>query len=69
MADNAKQAKRIAKGGKDLDYEQEALNGIQRSWDLDDKECMALALADAQVWATMHLARVTERAGNFHETA
>ncbi|MBW3538322.1 hypothetical protein KY386_02410 [Candidatus Parcubacteria bacterium] len=62
MADSAEQAKRIAEMGKELDYEQEALDAIQRSWELDDKECMALALADAQVWATLHLARVTAAA-------
>ncbi|MBI2797854.1 hypothetical protein HYX70_00960 [Candidatus Saccharibacteria bacterium] len=59
MADSAEQAKRIDEGGKQLDYEQEALASIVRSWELDDKECQALALADAQVWATLHLARVT----------
>lgn len=62
MADSAEQAKRIAEHGKELDYEQETLNGIQRSWELEDKECQALALADAQVWATLHLARVTQGA-------
>lgn len=45
----------------DLDYEDEALDGLRRSWLLDDRECQALALADAQVWATLHLARVTKR--------
>lgn len=61
MADSEEQAKRIETGGKDLDYEQEAINGIVRSWRLEDKECQALALADAQAWATLHLARVAER--------
>lgn len=59
MADSKEQAKRIDEGGKQLDYEQEAIASIVRSWELDDKECQALALADAQVWATLHLARVT----------
>ncbi|HSX14820.1 MAG TPA: hypothetical protein VLE72_02825 [Candidatus Saccharimonadales bacterium] len=62
MADSKKQAKRIAKKGKELDYEAMALESLQRSWELDDKECMALALADANAWATLHLARVTRRA-------
>jgi len=55
------QAKRIADRGKTLDYEQEALAGIQRSWEHEDPTCQALALADAQVWATLHLARQTMR--------
>lgn len=59
MADAKEQAERITARGKGLDYEQEALNGIQRSWEKDDRVCQALALADAQVWATLHLARVT----------
>ena len=33
-----------------------ALEGIARSWKLEDPECQALALADAQVWATLRLA-------------
>jgi hypothetical protein len=60
MADSAKQAKRIADKGKNLDYEQEALDAVRRSWKLKDKKCQALALADAQVWATLHLARVMQ---------
>ena len=59
MADSSEHAARIASEGKNLDYEQEALDALQRSWELDDRECQALALADAQVWATLHLARVT----------
>lgn len=51
------QGNRISEHGKTLDYEQEALDGIQRSWEVEDKDCMAIALADAQVWATLHLAR------------
>lgn len=35
---------------------------IRRSWILTDPACSALALADAQVWATLWLARVTQRA-------
>lgn len=53
------QARRIAEAGKSLDYEQEALNGLRRSWELTDPSCQALALRDAQVWATLHLARIT----------
>lgn len=68
MADSAKQAKRIADKGKSLDYEQEALDAVRRSWELTDKKCQALALADAQIFATLHLARVlkpnTRRRGN-----
>lgn len=58
MADSALNASRIAEQGKRLDYEQEALDGLRRSWELDDPACQSLALADAQVWATLHLARV-----------
>mgnify|MGYP000496965668 CR=1 FL=1 len=58
MADSQHHANRIATEGKSIDYEQEALNSLQRSWELDDKACQALALADAQVWATLHLARI-----------
>jgi hypothetical protein len=57
MADGAAQAKRIGECGKALDYEQEAIDAIKRSWELDDPTCQALALADAQAWATLHLAR------------
>lgn len=63
LADSAEQAERIAQQGKALDYEQEALDAVQRSWELSDKGCQALALADAQVWATLHLARVTQAKG------
>lgn len=49
---------RISEHGKELDYEQEALDGIQRSWEVEDKDCMMIALLDAQAWATLHLARV-----------
>ena len=61
MTYHADQASIIANEGKSLDYEQEALNSLRRSWELTDKNCMALALADAQVWATLHLARMTEK--------
>ena len=54
-------AERIAERGKTLDYEQEALNSIKRSWEVDNPSCSSLALADAQVWATLHLARVTRQ--------
>lgn len=57
----AEQSMRIAAHGKGLDYEQEAIDSIRRSWDHADKTCMALALADAQVWATLHLARTTAK--------
>ncbi len=65
MADSKEQAERIQREGKNLDYEQEAINGIVRSWTLNDPECQALALADAQAWATLHLARVTKEADSF----
>jgi hypothetical protein len=61
-SDKAVQAKRISDHGKKLDYEQQALDAIQRSWEVGDKDCMAIALADGQVWATLHLARM------FHTT-
>lgn len=41
-----------------------ALEGLARSWDLTDPACQALALADAQVWATLHLAEITQRVAN-----
>lgn len=56
------QAIRIQQRGKTLDYEQEALDSLARSWRLEDPSCAALALADAQVWATLHLAYVTKEA-------
>jgi hypothetical protein len=56
--DGPQQAARIASTGKGLDYEQEALDAVRRSWELVDPVCQGLALADAQVWATLHLARV-----------
>jgi hypothetical protein len=56
------QGNRISEQGKNLDYEQEALDGIQRSWELEDKECMKIALLDAQAWAILHLARVVKHA-------
>ncbi len=45
-----------------LDYEQEALSSLARSWEHaahNRTECVGFALADAQVWATLHLARVS----------
>ena len=57
--DSSEQAQRIKDLGTALDYEQEALNGIQRSWEREDRDCQALALADAQVYATLELARAT----------
>ena len=51
---NVERAQRVS---KELDYEQEALDSISRSWAHTDPACAALALADAQVWATLHLAR------------
>ncbi len=62
MADSAERAARIAEKGKTLDYEQEALDAIERSWELTDTVCQGLALQGAQVWATLHLARVTKKA-------
>lgn len=53
-------SKRIREQGKKLDYESEALAGLARSWDLVDPQSQAMALADAQVWATLHLARMTQ---------
>ncbi len=40
-------------------YEEQALLALKRSWEMDDPVCQALALQDAQVWATLHLARKT----------
>lgn len=45
-----------------------ALDGIARSWELTDPACQALALADAQVWATLHLAEITQRIANQLDT-
>lgn len=49
-----------------FDYETRALMALRRSWQLTDPSCQALALADAQVYATLHLARMTMRS---HEEA
>lgn len=49
-------AERIRSRGKSLDYEAEALESVARSWDHNDPACQALALADANVFATLHLA-------------
>ena len=59
MANAKEHAKRIATKGKELDYEQEALDSLQRSWEVEEPKCQARALADAQVWATLHLAQQT----------
>jgi hypothetical protein len=68
--DGEHQVRRIAARGVSLDYEQEALAGVARSWRLSDPACQALALADAQVWATLQLAEVTaERSQLTHELA
>lgn len=67
MAESTEQARRIDEAGKDLDYEQEALNSIVRSWEKDDPACQALALADAQVWATLQVARVTATGGGLEQ--
>ena len=63
--DSTEQAERIAALGKSLDYEQEALEGIRRSWVVPDPRCQELALADAQAWALLHLARKTGVQDNF----
>jgi hypothetical protein len=49
----------LTDGGKNLDYEQLALDGVRRSWETPNQECMKLALLDALVFAVLHLARVT----------
>jgi hypothetical protein len=38
-----------------------AIEALARSWRLEERECQALALADAQVWATLRLAAQTGR--------
>jgi len=65
MAASQDNANRIRREGTALDYEKEALDAVARSWEFekDQPECMALALADAQVFATLHLAHVTAEAG------
>jgi len=47
-------------GGKDLDYEQEALNAVwgSRQFGVDDAD-RNRALLEAQVWAILHAARVS----------
>lgn len=47
-----------------LQAQERALEGVARSWELTDPACQALALADAQVWATLHLAEITQRVAN-----
>lgn len=59
MADNQHRADLIREGAKGLDYEEFALEALARSWELDDPHCQRLALMDASVWATLHLARVS----------
>lgn len=49
-------------------FDAHAIAGIARSWELTDPACQALALADAQVWATLHLAEVTQRVANQLDT-
>ncbi len=51
-------ASHIRKGGKSLDYEQEALTALEAAHLGDDAslEVRKAALAEAQVWATLHLA-------------
>lgn len=61
--DHQAQHDRIKQAGKALDYEQEAIDCVARSWILDDPVCQALALQDAQVWATLHHARVVKETG------
>jgi hypothetical protein len=63
--DHEAEARRIEELGTGLDYEAEALRSLARSWRLADSapECSALAIADAQVWATLHLARVSGHQG------
>lgn len=58
-SDSADMAEKVDHEGTDADYEQNAIDAVVRSWMLDDPQCQALALADAQVWATLHLARMT----------
>jgi len=60
-ADHHDHARRITEQGTRLDYEQEALAGLARSWTNENPECQRLALMDAQVWATLHHARQTGR--------
>lgn len=56
-------ANRIRHRGRHLDYEQEALDALIRSRELEDKpNCARLALMDAQVWATLQLARNVKNA-------
>jgi hypothetical protein len=62
VADSEEMARKIEQVGKQLDYEQMALDAEVRSWRHDDKVCMGLALQDGQLFATLHLARVIERA-------
>ncbi len=69
MDDNA--AKQIEiidamlKKGISSSYEQMAINAVKRSWELGDPICQALALQDAQVWATLHLARTQRDLANW----
>jgi hypothetical protein len=56
------QARKIAQIGKDLDYEQEALDAAERFWLIEHSEYRLMAINNARFWASMHLARVTEQA-------
>lgn len=45
---------------REMDYEQACLESIKRSWQharAGRNDCVGFALADAQVYATLHLAR------------
>lgn len=61
--DSKEMAAKVAREGVDADYEQNAIDAVVRSWENADPACQALALADAQVWATLQLARVTKHRG------
>jgi hypothetical protein len=64
MTDNQDKADRIRNLWTDeLIYEEEALESLARSWELDG-HCQTLALMDAQVWATLHLAEMQRQTRN-----
>ena len=63
--DGKAQAAHILLNASSLDYKREAIESIARSWTLDDPFCMHLALQDANAWATLHLAEVVARGGDY----
>lgn len=57
MNEQQKAARIRELGPEELIYEEEAIESLARSWEVTG-HCQTLALMDAQVWATLHLAEM-----------